>query len=198
VYRDRGAAEQVAGALSARAGTQRQAARIADPSDLEVSLRAEMDAEIADSWGSPGLGAFMTGEMMRGALLFALALGGIGVILGTIATMAIGPSGLELWERAALGALVGALFGGTVGTILGGGLAMKSPEDQLAAERGVTVRLDDPTDDAERVMAEHHPIRLDRIVGARRTATIATDGDDGITETLREFLDNAADPRRQG
>ena len=75
---------------------------------------------------------------------------------------------------------------------------MKSPEDDLAAERGVTVRFENPTEEAERIMVTYRPVRLDRINGTRRTATIATDGDDGIAETLHEFHDNAADPRRQG
>jgi hypothetical protein len=93
---------------------------------------------------------------------------------------------------------LGSSFGGTVGTTPGGGLAMKSPGHPSAAERRITVRLDDPSGDAERVMAEHRPIRLDRVVGARRTATLATDGEDGITETLHDFRGNGAEPRRQG
>jgi hypothetical protein len=198
VYKDRRIAEQVADALSSQPGAEDDAVRVSDAADLELSLRAEMDAEVADSWGSPGLGAFMTGEMVRGALLFSAVLGGLGLALGTIFTALLGPSALDFGERAALGAIVGTLFGGTVGTILGGGLAMKSPEDRLAAERGVTVRLEDPTEGSELIMAAHHPIRLDRISGTRRIDTITTDGDDGITETLREFRANSADPRRQG
>jgi hypothetical protein len=198
VYKDRRIAEQVADVLSSQPGAEHDAVRVSDAADLDLSLRAEMDAEVADSWGSPGLGAFMTGEMVRGALLFSAVLGGLGLALGTIFTALLGPSALDFGERAALGAIVGTLFGGTVGTILGGGLAMKSPEDRLAAERGVTVRLEDPTEGSELIMAAHHPIRLDRISGTRRIDTITTDGDDGITETLREFRAHSADPRHQG
>ena len=108
VYPDRRTADKVASALSEEAGAGGESLRVADPSDLEVSLRAEMDAELSDSWGSPGLGAFMTGEMVRGALLFTAVLGGLGLLLGTALTALIGPSSLDLVERATLGAIVGA------------------------------------------------------------------------------------------
>jgi hypothetical protein len=195
VYRDRRTAEEVAEALT-EVGAEPGAVRVADAKDLEA-LHAEMEAEVAEG-GFPFLGAFMTREMVHGAVIFGLALGAIGLVIGLIfaAIVDFGPWGLT--GRLVVGGVVGALFAGTVGTILGGGLGMKSPEDRPAAEQGVTVRVEDGSPKAEEVMAEHAPIRLDRIAGESNTTTISTDGDPAITETLREFRDNVRDPRRQG
>jgi hypothetical protein len=109
-----------------------------------------------------------------------------------------GASGWSVGDRVLLGVVIGALFFGTVGTLLGGGLAMKSPEDQLAAERGVTLRVDAPGRNAERILLEHHPIRLDHLSGNRRIATTATEEPSGVRESIAEFIANAEDPRRQG
>lgn len=167
--------------------------------DLELSLRAEMDQETSDVIGSPGLGAVMTKEMFRGATLFGLGLGGIGVVVGAALGLVLpGASGWSTGGKVLLGIVIGALFFGTVGTLLGGGLAMKSPEDRLAAERGVPVRVDSVSVDAEQVLVAHHPIRLDVLSGTRRIDTPVTEGPGGLAEVVEEFVANSEDPRRQG
>jgi hypothetical protein len=104
----------------------------------------------------------------------------------------------SVWEKLALGALVGGLFGATVGGLLGGGFAMQSPEEKLAAERGVPVALDDAPPVAEEVMARHEPIRLDKFEDGNRVDTPQTEGPGGVMETVAEFIANTSDPRRQG
>ncbi len=140
VYRDRHEADAAARDLVERMSVPRESLHVGERADLELSLRAEMDQETSDVIGSPGLGAVMTKEMFRGATLFGLGLGGIGVVVGAALGLVLpGASGWSTGGKVLLGIVIGALFFGTVGTLLGGGLAMKSPEDRLAAERGVPV-----------------------------------------------------------
>jgi hypothetical protein len=96
-------------------------------------------------------------------VIYGLVLGAVGLVVGLVvaAIVDFGPWGLT--GRLVVGGVVGALCGGTVGTILGGGLAVNGPEDPRAAEHGVTVRVDGASPRAVEVMAEHAPIRLDRI-----------------------------------
>src|SRR4051812_18263668 len=162
VYRDRETAEAVARELSRVPGVSSEAVRVSDAADRLLSVRAEMDAEVAESWASPGLGAFFTAEMMRGAVLFALVIGAIGVLVGLPIGYFLFVGDAPAIEKVALGALVGGLFGATVGALLGGGFAMQSPDEKLAAERGVPVALEDAPPAAEEVMARYEPIRLDR------------------------------------
>jgi hypothetical protein len=199
VYRDREEAEATARDLVERASIPPETLHVGERADYERSIRAEMDAETVESVGSPGLGAFMTKEMFRGASIFALVLGGAGVVVGALLGMVYsGASGWSTGDRVLLGIVIGALFFGTVGTLLGGGLAMKSPEDRLAAEHGVPVRVDDISPDARDIMSEHHPIRLDRLADTRRLETLETEGSQGLAETTSQFIANSADPRRQG
>jgi hypothetical protein len=198
VYRDRETAEAVAHELSNVPEVSLEAVRVSDAADRLRSVRAEMDAEVAESWGSPGLGAFTTAEMMRGAVLLALLMGAIGVLVGLPIGYFLFVGDASVWAKLGLGALVGGLFGATVGGLLGGGFAMQSPEEKLAAERGVPVALDDASPAAEEVMSRYEPIRLDKFEDGNRVDTPVTEGPEGVTETVAEFIANASDPRRQG
>jgi hypothetical protein len=198
VYRDRETAEAVAHELSNAPDVSSEAVRISDAADRLLSVRAEMDAEVAESWGSPGLGAFVTAEMMRGAVLLALLMGAIGVLVGLPIGYFLFVGDASVWEKLGLGAVVGGLFGATVGGLLGGGFAMQSPEEKLAAERGIPVALEDATPAAEEVMARYEPIRLDRFEDGNRVDTPQTEGPEGVTETIAELVANTSDPRRQG
>jgi hypothetical protein len=198
VYRDRQTAEAVAHELGNVPDVSSEAVRVSDAADRLLSVRAEMDAEVAESWASPGVGALVTAEMMRGALLLALLIGAMGVLVGLPIGYFLFVGDASVWEKLGLGALVGGLFGATVGGLLGGGFAMQSPEEKLAAERGVLVALDDAPSAAEEVMARHFPIRLDKFEDGERVDTPVTEGPGGVTETVAEFIANTSDPRRQG
>ena len=198
VYRDRETAEAVAHELSNVPDVSLEAVRVSDAADRLLSVRAEMDAEVAEGWGSPGLGAFVTAEMMRGAVLLALLIGAIGVLVGLPIGYFLFVGDASVWEKLGLGALVGGLFGATVGGLLGGGFAMQSPEEKLAAERGVPVALEDASPAAEEVMARYEPIRLDKFEDGERVDTPQAEGPAGVLETAAEFAANTSDPRRQG
>jgi hypothetical protein len=172
--------------------------RVGASEDHYLSIHAEMEAEVSESWGSAGLGTFMTSEMMRGALVF-VALGSvIGAMVGIPIGLLLFSYGSSTWTQIWFGALVGVLFGSAVGAILGGGLAMQSPEDALAAESGITVRVEEDSPEIEAVMTSHAPVRLDVFSGRRRLRTPVTEDPSGVAETFDEFRRNAADPRRQG
>jgi hypothetical protein len=198
VYRDRETAEAVAHELSNVPDVSSDAVRVSDEADHLLSVRAEMDAEVAESWASPGIGAFVTAEMMRGAVLFALVIGAIGVLVGLPIGYFLFVGDGAAWEKLVLGGVVGGLFGATVGSLLGGGFAMDSPAEKLAAERGVPVALEDAPPAAEEVMARYQPIRLDKFEDGNRVDTPQTEGPEGVTETVAEFVANTGDERRQG
>ena len=47
-------------------------------------------------------------------------------------------------------------------------------------------------------MARYEPIRLDTFEDGDRVDTPVTEGPEGVTETVAEFIANTSDPRRQG
>ncbi len=154
-----------------------------------------MDAELSQGWG--GVAAFLTEEQTRGALSFAVGLSLAGALVGLpLGLLYTAPAGLLV--KLGIGALVGALFGSVVGALLGGGFAMQSPADELAAERGVTVSCEPDTEMAEVVMEGFHPLRLDRIDRHQLLETPATEGPSGLAESIDQFRRNTASPRRQG
>ena len=195
VYREPRKVAAVTSALS-EAGVPEDEVVVGSVDDEQASKLAEMDAEVAESWGSPGLGAFMTSEMMRGAAVFTL----VGAVIGSVVGIPIGlllfPS--DLWVELAVGAGVGFLFGSLVGTLLGGGFAMQSPEEPLAAEVGTTVRVTSETEGVEAVLARFAPVRLDRFRDGHRVETPVTEGPSGFRESVDQFRRNTAEPRRQG
>src|SRR5262249_3476014 len=80
VYRDRGTAETVAHELESP--DLHTTVRVDDPADAELSIAAQMDAQVQESWGTAAVGGFVTSEQMRGALVFAGALGALGAVVG--------------------------------------------------------------------------------------------------------------------
>jgi hypothetical protein len=165
-----------------------------DAVGAELARSAEMDAEVADSWGSPGLGAFVTADQMRGAVLFTIIGGAIGLIPGVVIGLAFFGNSDDVIARVLVGALVGILFGSTVGGLIGGGMAMQSTDRPLAYEAGVPVRVDNATDDVAELMSQFKPLRLDRFEDGQRVETIATAGPHGISGTMRLLRRNSSQP----
>jgi hypothetical protein len=208
VYRDLETAEAVAAELRDDEAVPDSTVRVADWADLHASMRAEMQAEIQNSWGGVAVGGFVTGEMVRGALIFGALISVIGVLIGLPVGYFLYSSDASTWTRLAIGGGIGALFGATVGTLVGGGMAMKSPEDLLAAERGYPVTVEDSGDDparapspviaeAEAVMARHEPIRIDKLVNGQLVATPVTESPGAVQETVGEFIENTREPSRR-
>ncbi len=198
VYHDTGHAESAAHALHDEIGVPEDALVLGDPDDVEREVAAEMDAEVAESWGSAGLGTYLTAEQMRGAALFAGIFAIVGAVVMIPIALVLFTDGWSAWTRVLLGLLFGSLFGATVGALLGGGFAMQSTDQPLAAEVGVTLRVECADDErCAEVMSHYDPIRLDRWSDGQRTETLATEGSHGVRETIENFVRNAGEPRHR-
>ena len=191
VYVDVSKAEAVAVALRTTSGVNADNVAVGEARDSEIALAAEMDAEVAESWVST------TADQIRGALLFSVVCGAIGVVPGLLIGWAFFTYSDSTWTRLLFGGLVGLLFGSTVGALIGGGMAIESTDRQLAAEAGVSVRVDHASEDTASVMSQFGPLRLDRFEDGQRVETIATAGAHGIPGTLALFRRNAKEPRHR-
>jgi hypothetical protein len=171
VYPSRRRAEQVARSVK-EAGVDPAAVHIGDPRDSAASLEAEMEGEVADSWGSPAAPLLFTKEMAKGAVL-ATVLGGIVGLL-----VALPFAFLLHWEpaplRIALTLGIGVAFGATVGIVIGGGWSERR-DHRLAAERGVPLRVDTARAEVAGVMTTDDVIRLDELDHGELVRTVTTE-----------------------
>jgi hypothetical protein len=195
VYRESDVAQDVAARLRE---SLPGAVQLESDDDREMSIRAEMQAEVDEAWGSPGMGMLVTAEQMRGAVLFVILGGALGALIG-IPLGLIFASAWDLAWQIGIGALVGTLFGATVGGLLGGGYAMQSAMHPPAAQDGFTVRVTPPSRVAARVMSDADPIRIDRVSDGQRVDTPVTEGPEGLSENLvdtaEKFTAHTADAR---
>jgi hypothetical protein len=130
-------------------------------------------------------------------VLFGLVGAFVGALLGLPLGFFLYDGDAAVVTRFGVGALVGGLFGGTVGAMLGGGMAVKSPEDPLAVECGVPLLVGDAPDGVESVMSAYHPIRIDRFEDGHRVATLAIEPNHRVATTLHDFVANTRDPSRR-
>jgi len=159
-------------------GVSPQDVRVGDPASSVAAMKAEMREEADNTIVGPGnIGPF-TEEMTKGIVVWVT----VGALLGGLVVLPLGfveILDLALGVRLLIAAAVGVACGATVGFVTGGGLAAEGGYDPLAAERGVTVAVDVPTEVASevvRVMRSGHPLRLD--LGSLEGApvdTLATD-----------------------
>ena len=193
VYRDTHHAEAAAEAL------KRQGARVIvdDPEDARQAVLAEMDAEAAESWASPGIGVLMTKNMARSALMLIVGLGAIGAPVGALVGWLLFDHSSVTWERLAIGAALGAVFFATVGALIGGGLGVHAPDAPLAGEAGVPVRVDAASGDAIDVLKRFEPIRVDLLEDGERRDTPVTEAPHGVEESIRDVAEGARDPRQR-
>ncbi len=114
--------------------------------DAVAGLRAEMQEELVESWGSPVV--YMTGPQARGAfwgtVLFTVPGFVLGAAAGAVWALVDG-SALGWWGQILVVALLGAMCGGTIGFLVGGGLeprheAASDPERTLDDKRAVAER----------------------------------------------------------
>lgn len=143
-----------------------------DPSNVRIgarddhyrAIRSEMQEEMEQSWISPQFGVVYTKESAKtltGVSLVAVVIGV--VVMLPFAAVPIGD--LELGWKLLIMAIVGAVLGITVGSIVGPAIGVKRPNEGLAADRGVVVRVSPANDAVEKMMATHDPIRIDRFDG---------------------------------
>ena len=165
-------------------------ARIGDDADRVASLRAEMRDEIEQGFILPHAAVALPKEGAKGLAWFLP----VGVLIGVLVCLpfAFIDFGGSLGLRLLIAALCGATMGATVAFIVGAGLATRGRFEANAAERGVTVRVPVDTEEVEAAMAEHEPIRLDRLEsdGTPDTVVVTEEqfGEDGVIETMAGHL----------
>jgi hypothetical protein len=175
------------------AGVARGAISVGDSTDENPSLRAEMREELDKSWILPQAGFVAPKEGARS--LFAVTLTAC-VIAAVIAVgVAFIDFGMNFWARLLVTELVFIAMALVIGLVAGPALGVKRPDEPMAAQRGVTLRVgvdDAPT--RERLMA-FKPIRVDVItVRDEPVATVMTEedraGGEGVAaETVKAVAD---------
>lgn len=190
VFQDDAQAEAAARRARA-AGVDESAIHVGEGRDETTSVRAEMQEEMENSFLSPQAAVLVTKEMTK-ALTLAVPLG------ATIGAALLVPFAFFLFTefsllgRLAVAILTGGLAGATVGAVAGGGLGAKGPANPLAAERGVTVRVDDGRQEVADALAQEDPLRLDRVSdsGVRRDTVTTQEErtDDGVVQDVSRKL----------
>jgi hypothetical protein len=176
VFRNRSSADEAIRQTIA-AGVNASRIHEGDPKDRVTALKGEMREELEHTVIGPGPVGPATKEQtkaLRVSLPVATAIGAsIGILFGFLP---IGHAALGL--RVLIGAICGAAAGATVGLVLGGGLGAKGPAEPLAAERGVTVRVEarslEEGEDIARVFGRLDPIRVDLMTAFEQPARTVT------------------------
>ncbi len=166
-----------------RRGVRKSHLRLVSPMSKDPTrvgeMQAEMQEEVAEGVGGPGVG-FMTPSQAKGAFLGAILGGFIGLVLGLIGgamwgwlvDAAISPTG-----RLAIVAISTMIAGGTIGFIAGGALMPRAEgrrkpggmldERRLAGERDTLVAVhvsdEDEAHVAEEVLKDAGATRIDAI-----------------------------------
>lgn len=144
--------------------------------DEQNSLNAEMSEEVEKSWLSPQAGVLYPKESMKTAAgMFPL------LILPSIAFCGIvamaWPGDMRVGTRALIGAGIALMLAGTVTLVLMS-LGQKRPNEPMAAERGVVVRVHDDRAEVRKLLLDAHPLRLDVVDDqGRPIETLTTQGD---------------------
>lgn len=189
VFQDRQRAEAAAERLR-EAGVDESHIRVGHDADSRASLEAEMREEMEESWLSPQ-GAFLAPKEAAKGLSLVIPIGvAVGVLVALPFAFFSTFGGASIWLRLVIAVATGAIAGGTIGFIVGGGMAVKGPDEPLAAERGVPVRVADAGDEVVDALADEDPVRLDTVApSGRKTSTVETEEErspDGVVEDLAE------------
>ena len=123
--------------------------------DERAELRAEMQQELTESWGSPAF--FMTGEQAKGAFVGTAAFAAAGIVVGLVAGLAwafLVDAAISRVGRVAITVVLCVVAFATAGFVLGGSL-----KPRLAAAGDPERDLDDRRAVAERdvLVAVHSP-----------------------------------------
>ncbi|HVT77031.1 MAG TPA: hypothetical protein VHD87_08380 [Acidimicrobiales bacterium] len=148
--------------------------------DRRDSLNAEMSDEMRASFAAPQVGVIYPKEAMKTAAWMMPLFIAVGMVIMLPIALAVHGSHLATGTRVVAGLLIGAALGATMALILMG-LGEKNPDEAMAAERGVVVRVGEDRDDLRSFMLESHPIRLDVVDDrGRPIQTIATEPDTSL------------------
>jgi hypothetical protein len=153
-------ADQAREAVERIRATGDDAVRVDDPDDHAAALRGEMREEVSRTFFAPHAGLLVTKESGRG---MGVSIATFGVVFALLALplAAIGMGGLPALARVGIVMLTGALAGATVGFVVGNALGSRGPATPNAADDGVVVAVDDPTDAELEAMIASKPTRLD-------------------------------------
>ncbi|MGH9042818.1 MAG: hypothetical protein ACRDZ3_21605, partial [Acidimicrobiia bacterium] len=109
-----------------------------------------------------------------------------GAAAGAAFTMAVNVvvgGELEIAGRLIIAAFIGAVFGGTIGFLVGGGFfePRRKASSNLAAEEGVVVGATEPVevDAADQALAGHDPVRVDTLDAEGPEGTVTTEDRQG-------------------
>lgn len=175
-----------------QAGAAEGDVRVGAAEDEVVSLQAEMQEEMDQSWVSPQAGFAYTKESAKGLAMLMPILALVGAVVA-LPLGFIGFGDIALWVRLLVAALVGGAAGATIGLVVGPSLGSTSPSKKTAADRGTVVRVDGGSPELSRAMAEHEPIRLDEVSpDDSRVKTVVTEeqrSDEGGPEQMARNLD---------
>jgi hypothetical protein len=146
----------------AQAGVGDDEVRTGAAADETASLRAEMREEASESVVMPQVGVLYSKEATKATSLLMPVLAAVFAVAALPVAFLL-PDDMALWTRLLLCGIVGALLGGTIGVIVPPAMAVKNQDVPNAAQRGEVVRVSRWTPEVERVMADLHPLRLDRL-----------------------------------
>ena len=170
--------------------------RLGGRDDMIASLDSEMQEEMTQSWTSPQAFGVIPKEAAKGAAIGVPVAAIIGMVIALpFAFFPIpGDISMSLWWKFLIAAIVGAVGGATVGFITGAGFSAMGPAEPMAAERGVTVRVDDGRPAVEVALRAAEPIRLDRVHPDRSVTTVLTEADVEPIVDLRHLDESVREP----
>lgn len=191
VYEDRPTADAAVRALHALRGPGVDVL-VGEDAGIRDSLLAEMQQEANDGFVSPQVGVVYSKESLRSSAL-------LGPPLIALTTLLFLPLGLipvgdaPVWLTLLAAAVVGAFCGGAILLVAGPAMGVKRSSEPLAAQRGIAVRLDGWSEEAERVLVRDGLIRLDVVDREGRAAgwTVASQDTSKGANIVDELRRNA-------
>lgn len=124
------------------------------------SLIAEMQQEADDAFISPQVAVVYPKESLRSSTIIGPPL--IGLLALLFLPLGFVPIGdVDLWIRLVGAAIAGAACGGAILLVVGPAMGVKRAMEPAAAQRGIAVRLDGWSPDAEEALIRPGLIRLD-------------------------------------
>src|SRR4051794_41034381 len=169
VFRSQDEADEAARRLHS-IGVDDGAISVGDQRDEITSLKAEMRDELTEGWILPQAAMAVTKEGAKGLSIVTVTAAIVGAVLA--APFAFIDFGLNFAGRLVLLVLVGLTVGGSVGLVIGPALASKRPDEPMAAQRGVVVRVHRDSEQIRSVLTDLRPVRLDEVKGSVPTGAV--------------------------
>ena len=166
-----------------RSGVDIHQARIGDRRDHLAAVNSEMRSETIHA-GAGMVGPF-TKPMAEGSVIGIL----VGALIGLVLALpfaAIDFGDMVLWSRLLVMAIVGIVFGGAIGWMIGGAFASNRSEEPLAAERGVTVALPE-TEVAKQAIVTTGAERVDVVSPGASGVSVVQEGHETPKDVVHDI-----------